>query len=82
MTGEMEKSQLQEAIVKLQTDPVRNSSIIGFIKNNPISIILSEGESFLVKGSSDREWIYISSKDKEELKQLLQKLKPNDFCFF
>jgi len=71
----------QEIINFLQKEPVRNSSIIGFIKNNPVSLILSEGESVLVKGTSDREWVYISSKDKSELKILLQKLKPGDLCF-
>jgi 8-oxo-dGTP diphosphatase len=73
--------QTQEVIKKLETDPVRNSSIIGFVKNYPPTIILSEGKSVLVKGTSDREWIYISSEDKNELKRLILKLKDDDGCF-
>ena len=81
MDGETKTYKHQGAIERLKTDPVRNSSILGFIKNNPISLILSEGESFLVKGTSDRDWIYISSKNKEELRRLLQCLKEDDLCF-
>lgn len=81
MIGEMKTRRVQEAILELQKNPVRNSSIIGFIKNNPISLILSEGETFLVKGISDRDWIYISGKNKEELRRLLQSLKADDLCF-
>ncbi len=60
---------------------MRNSSITGFIKNNPISLILEEGKSVLVKGKSDRDWIYISSKDKNELVKLLLKLNFGEIFF-
>jgi 8-oxo-dGTP diphosphatase len=81
MIGKIGTNQLQEAIINLFDDPVRNSSIIGFIKNNPISSLLSEGNSLLVQGTSDREWIYISSNDKEEVQRLLLKLESDDCCF-
>ena len=81
MIGKIGTNQLQEAIINLLNDPVRNGSIIGFIKNNPISSLLSEGNSLLVQGTSDREWIYISSNDKEEVQRLLLKLESDDCCF-
>ena len=81
MIGEIGTDQIHQLIVKLQTDPVRNSSITGFIKNNPISMLLSVGNSLLVQGMSDREWIYLSSKNKEEINKLMQNLKPDDLCF-
>ncbi len=79
----MNKIQLEtdKLIEKLLLDPVRNSSIIGFIKNNPISLILEEGESVLIKGKSDHDWIYISSKDKNDFDRLLLKLNSGDNFF-
>lgn len=79
----MDKRQLEteKLIEKLRSDPVRNSSIIGFIKNNSISLILEEGNSVLVKGKSDHDWIYISSKDKNELIKLLLKLNFKEIYF-
>jgi len=81
MSGEIRTNRIRETIDKLKSDPIRNSSIIGFLKNNPISLILSEGESILVKGKSDREWIYISSKNKIEFQSLAQNLKAGNLCF-
>jgi 8-oxo-dGTP diphosphatase len=72
---------LQQLKWNLEKDPVYNSSIIGFIENNLIMEILSEKSSCLVKGISDREWIYFSSKDEEEFKILLTRLNPSDKWF-
>lgn len=72
---------MQELKRKLGKDVVRNSSIIRFIENNPITEILSEGSSFLVKGISDRKWIYFSCDDKEEFKKLLTGLDATDTNF-
>lgn len=54
----------------LEKDKLRNISVINFINNNKINDIIIVNNSVLVKGVSDREWVYISSADKEELKTL------------
>lgn len=81
MIGEIESKEIRDAITKLKTDPVRNSSIIGFIKNNPISSISTIGTSTLIKGRSDKEWIHISSKNEVEFRKILKELKAEDAWF-
>jgi 8-oxo-dGTP diphosphatase len=56
-------------------------SIIGFIAENPVTEILQEGESVLIKGISDEEWMYIFSKDGKELRKLLNQLTEKDIFF-
>jgi 8-oxo-dGTP diphosphatase len=74
-------SKIEQTIKMLQTDPVRNSSIIGFMNNYSVKTVLYEGDSLLVKGKSDVEWIYISSKDKAELRKLISGLDSDDQYF-
>ncbi len=66
---------VNRALSILEEDKLRNSSIINFIDNNKINDITIVDNSVLVRGISDREWVYISSVDKEELKTLY---KNND----
>ena len=72
---------LDELRNNLRKDPIRNSSLIGFIDNNPITEILSEGESYVVKGISDRKWVYFSSEYLDEFKKLLIKIHYTDTTF-
>ena len=58
-----------------------NLNIINFIENYPIQYIEQIGDSVIVKGRSDRNWVYISSKSEEELKVLKQQLDYNDKNF-
>ena len=81
MTGEIETREIKKIIEKLGVDRVRNSSIIGFIKNNPISSLLTVGKSTLVKGRSDRNWVHISSRNKNEFNKLLKELNVEDIWF-
>ncbi|HEY7751028.1 MAG TPA: GNAT family N-acetyltransferase [Ignavibacteriaceae bacterium] len=70
-----------EIVKRLKKDSIRNSSIIGFIKDYPPAMTLSEGDSILVKGKSDREWIYFSSESEAEFNRLFSKLNQEDLCF-
>lgn len=70
-----------EILRHLQKDAVKNINMINFIKNYPISLIEKAGNSVIVKGTSDRDWIYISSESQEELKTIKAKLERNDNCF-
>ncbi len=51
---------------------------MNFIKNNKIFRIDIIGYSVLVRGESDRRWVYISSSDKDELFIIKSKLTRDD----
>jgi 8-oxo-dGTP diphosphatase len=55
--------------------------MINFINDYPISYIEKVKNSVIVKGTSDRNWIYISSEAAEELNIIKGKLKRNDNLF-
>lgn len=69
------------ALKILEGDKSNNISVINFIKNNQILAIDIAGNSVLVRGVSDRRWVYISCKDKEELVVIKNKLKKDDNNF-
>ncbi|MBS4035338.1 MAG: GNAT family N-acetyltransferase [Ignavibacterium sp.] len=77
----MNQPDLINVIQHLLTDKITNISIIGFIAENLVTEILQEGESVLIKGISDEEWIYIFSKDENELRTLLAQLSNKDIYF-
>jgi len=60
---------------------ISNINIINFIENYPIHYVEKIGDSVLVKGISDRNWIYISSKSEEELKIIKSRLDNKDKNF-
>lgn len=60
---------------------IENINIINFIENYPISYIEKLGDSVIVKGKSDRNWVYISSKSEEEVKIIKNRLDYNDKSF-
>ncbi|MEJ2105388.1 MAG: GNAT family N-acetyltransferase [Ignavibacteriaceae bacterium] len=65
----------------LDEDRTKNISMINFIKNHKIFCVDIIGNSILVKGESDRRWVYISCKDEEELSILKRMLNNNDENF-
>lgn len=72
---------INNALKILEGDKSNNISIINFIKNNQILNIDIIGSSILVRGVSDRRWVYISCKNKEELVVIKNKLKKDDDNF-
>lgn len=71
----------KEIVNVLKKDIICNTNIINFIESYPINRIEIMGDSVLVKGTSDKDWIYISSKSEQELRQLKTKLKRSDTNF-
>lgn len=71
----------QTALKKLETDRIKNISIINFIKNNKMLSVDIIENSVLVRGISDRKWVYISCPDEDELRYLKKRLDPEDNCF-
>ena len=72
------ENEIMEFLIKNKTD---NINIINFIQNYPIYYIKRIGNSVIVKGISDRNWIYISSKSEEELKIIKSRLDYKDKNF-
>ena len=72
---------LNSVIQILEKDRPNNISIINFIKNNKIFSADIIGNSVLVRGESDRRWVYISCKDKDELSVIISKLGKDDENF-
>lgn len=72
---------IKSSLELLEKDKVNNIGIINFIKNNSIISIDIFGESVLVRGTSDRNWIYISCRNKEQLDLMKNKLTLNDDNF-
>ena len=75
------KNNLEIVIELLNKDPFRNVNTLNFIENNKITFAEKICESVLAKGISDREWIYISSSNVDELKIIKSKLTDQDKNF-
>ena len=74
-------SSIITAIQILEKDRINNISTINFIKNNKIFSVDVIGNSALVRGESDRKWVYISCKDEGELSIIKSKLGNDDENF-
>ncbi|SFC50904.1 GNAT family N-acetyltransferase [Clostridium uliginosum] len=73
-----QKTEIIEFLIK---DEINNINIINFIEDYPIYYIEKIDDSVIVKGTSDKNWIYISSKSEEELKIIKSRLDNNDKNF-
>jgi len=65
----------------LKNEPVKNVNMIRFAEKNGYSFIARIGNSVLMRGASDREWVFISSSSREEALELLKLLTGNDKNF-
>lgn len=78
----MEKILIPDKIISiLKKDPLQNANILNFIEGNTIIDFKLDGNSFFVKGISDREWIYFSCSNEKELLNLLENLPDNNLNF-
>jgi 8-oxo-dGTP diphosphatase len=71
------KNELNKLILFLKRDKIANISTVGFIENNPITEIIEINNSYLIKGTSDVEWVYLVCKNETDLKALLEKSGSN-----
>lgn len=79
--GEKFMSSKKEILEYLKKNQCDNLNIINFIEGYPIHHFERVGDSVFIKGTSDRKWIYISSKCKKELQLIKDKLTKEDKCF-
>ena len=70
-----------DLITELCKDRVRNINLLNFLKDYPVVSIDQVGESYLVRGTSDHTWVYISSTNPDEFTQLNEQLSDADEYF-
>lgn len=70
-----------EISVVLKKDMNRNMPIFGFFDNYKLEKHFQQNESYLLLGSSDYNWAFISAENKEDLKNLLKQLDYNTLYF-
>jgi 8-oxo-dGTP diphosphatase len=75
----IKKNLLNSNLENFRKDYITNLSVIGFIENNPITEIVEINNSYLIKGTSDVEWIYLVCKNETDLKSLLEKSGGNTY---
>lgn len=82
---QLQRKVLQHLVDKtlgmLEKDKTRNINIINFIKSYPVKTFDIIGNSVLIRGRSDEDWVYVSSKSEEEFHQLMRGLDEEDKCF-
>lgn len=71
----------KEALSILGRDKINNINAINFIESYPINYIEKSAESLVIKGVSDRPWVYITCKSEKELKLIKSRLNSNDKNF-
>ncbi|MDP4182136.1 MAG: GNAT family N-acetyltransferase, partial [Bacillota bacterium] len=74
---------IARAGIMIYPNPARNQITVNSekLRVEEIAIYDMQGRSVLVRGKSDEDWIYISSKSCEEFIQLLEGLDEEDKCF-
>lgn len=77
----MEYLSKPQAIDFLALDIESNIPYINFLESNPIAEILRCGSSLMLKGTSDRDWVYILSESRDELLELTESLTNQDNNF-
>lgn len=63
----------------LKEDKIKNCNILNFIEDYRIHSFIREGDSVLVKGTSDHDWIYFSSSSEDEFIKLLSYTKNEQY---
>lgn len=72
----------REAIVQfLQQDRIKNLNMLYFMADNPIHGLERVGNSVVLRGRSDRQWVYISSPNEQELNAVRKTLTDSDRFF-
>lgn len=65
----------------LSSDIVRNINMIQFLRSYPAWSFYRVGGSVLIRGTSDEDWVYISSGSEGEFACLIEGLDDEDRCF-
>ena len=71
----------EKALEILENDRIANANIIHFINSYQVTDLIVEGNSVLCRGKSDRIWVYISSRNREEFEVLYSYLNNEDKAY-
>lgn len=71
----------KEVLTVLDQDRLRNINLINFIQQYPLKSMQRVGDSFLIRGTSDQIWVYISSNNTSEFLEIIKLLDAEDEYF-
>lgn len=71
----------KEIIEILNRNKIKNVNLLNFIKTYSIIRMDREGNSVLIKGKSDQEWVYIYSENIEEFRKLISRTEKEEKYF-
>jgi 8-oxo-dGTP diphosphatase len=77
----MDAEERKAVISLLKKDEVRNIDMLNFMENYFVRSLERIGNSVLLRGMSDCQWVYISSPGERELKDVLERLTEDDRDF-
>jgi 8-oxo-dGTP diphosphatase len=77
MTAEERKA----VISFLKKDEIKNINMLNFMESYPVISLERIGNSVLLRGVSDCQWVYVSSPDEGELKDVAERLTQGDSAF-
>ena len=77
MTAEERKA----VISLLKKDKIKNINMLNFMESYPVMSLERVGNSVLLRGVSDCRWVYVSSADEGELKDVAGRLTGEDRTF-
>lgn len=77
----MSEESVNTIISFLKQDQIKNMNMIHFMENNRIHSLERIGDSVLLRGESDCQWVYISSPNEDELSTVIDRLTEDDRHF-
>ncbi len=77
----MNKGAFAEILSALRKNQDENVNVINFIENYSPTYIKQAGDAAVIKGKSDRDWVYVIAKSKRVLGGLMKYIRENDKAF-
>ncbi len=71
----------EEILLFLKQDKIKNMNMIYFMEEYPVHSLERVDGSVLLRGESDRHWVYISNSQERELGRVTARLTKEDTCF-
>lgn len=77
----MENGILPEILSALSKDYYSNINVINFIENYTPTFIKQNGDAAIIKGKSDRDWVYIVAKSRKSVNGITDYISKEDKFF-
>jgi hypothetical protein len=72
---------IEQVLALLTKKPQRYQPLINFISNYPIRNVGLAESTLLIRGTSDRDWVYICSPNSSQLSRATALLAPDDLYY-